>query len=297
MDHEIDRFIRYLATERGLSDNYQLSVQQSLEHFRAWAEGQGMTEVAAVDLSALTRFLAARKDAGVSSGTLRLNLIAVRVFFRFLHRRGLVAADPADGLALPRPERRLPHTLSEAQVGGLIESIDVHVPLGLRDRAIIELFYGSGLRLTELVQAAVHWVDPEARSIRVTGKGGKTRVVPFGTSARDALQVYLARERPRLVNAKSGEEVFLSNRGRRLTSARIWQMLRERAVVAGLDPDLIHPHLLRHSFATHLLAHGADLRVIQEMLGHADIATTQIYTHVDSSRLKEVHRLFHPRGS
>jgi integrase/recombinase XerD len=297
MDHEIDRFIRYLATERGLSDNYQLSVQQSLEHFRAWAEREGVTSVAAVDLATLTRFLAARKERGVSSGTFRLNLIAIRVFFRFLHRRGIIAVDPADGLDLPRPERRLPHTLSEAQIGALIDAIDVGRPLGLRDRAIIELFYGSGLRLTELVRAAVHWVDSEARSIRVTGKGGKTRVIPFGVRARDALQEYLGRERPRLVNPKSGEEVFLSNRGRRLTAARVWQMLRERAIVAGLDPELIHPHLLRHSFATHLLAHGADLRVIQEMLGHADIATTQIYTHIDSTRLKQVHRQFHPRGS
>lgn len=297
MDHEVDRFIRYLATERGLSENYQLSVQQSLEHFRAWAEGQGVVRVGEVDLPLLTRFLAGRKGEGVSPGTLRLNLIALRVFFRFLHRRGFLAEDPADGLDAPRPERRLPHTLSESQVAGLIEAIDPGEPLGLRDRAMIELFYGSGLRLTELVKAPLHGMDLETRAIRVTGKGGKTRVVPFGVPAREALEAYLARERPRLAPPQARDEIFLSNRGRPLTAARVWQMLRERALRAGLDPELIHPHLLRHSFATHLLAHGADLRVIQEMLGHADIATTQIYTHVDSTRLKQVHRQFHPRGT
>ncbi|RFC46669.1 MAG: integrase/recombinase XerD [Verrucomicrobia bacterium] len=297
MEHEIDRFLRYLATERGLSENYQISVQQSLEHFRAWAEGRGVVAVREVDLPTLTRFLADRKERGASSGTLRLNLISLRVFFRFLQRRGFVAEDPADGLDAARPEQRLPHALSESQVQALIEGIDGTQPLGLRDRAIIELFYGSGLRLSELVQAPVHCADLESRIIRVTGKGGKTRVIPFGVRARDALDAYLSRERPALALPRSGDALFLSVRGRTLTPARVWQMLRERAVVAGLDPELIHPHLLRHSFATHLLAHGADLRVIQEMLGHADIATTQIYTHVDSTRLKQVHRQFHPRGT
>ena len=297
MELETDRFIRFLATERGLSDNYQLSVQQSLEHLRAWLESQGITDVCTIDRTHLTKFLAARKESGMSSGTVRLNLIVLRGFFRFLLQRGLIPADPSDGLDLPRLGRTLPRTLSEAEMTSLIEGIDVSKPLGLRDRAIVELFYGSGLRLIELVKAAVHWIDPEARSIRVTGKGGKTRVVPFGTAARDAVQAYLAKERPLLATVRGGDEVFLSNRGRRLTPARLWQMLRERAIAAGLDPELIHPHLLRHSFATHLLAHGADLRVIQEMLGHADISTTQIYTHVDSSRLKQVHRQFHPRGS
>lgn len=297
MDHEIDRFIRFLATERGLSDSYQLSVQQSLEHFRQWAEGEGVVQIGAVDRPLLTRFLAFRKGLGSSAGTLRLNLLALRGFFRFLHRRGRLAKDPSDGLEASRPERHLPRTLSEAQINVLIEAIDVREPLGLRDRAMVELFYGSGLRLMELVRAPLHAVDLDARILRVTGKGGKTRMVPFGGRARDALEAYTLRERPRLAVAKSGDEIFLSKSGRRLTPVRIWQMLRQRALKAGLDPELIHPHLLRHSFATHLLTHGADLRVIQELLGHADISTTQIYTHVDSSRLKQVHRQFHPRGS
>jgi integrase/recombinase XerD len=296
VDAEIDRFIRHLATERGLSDAYQLSVHQSLACFQDWAAGQGLTSVQAVDRPLLSRFLAARAAAGLSPGSLRIQVLALRGWFRFLHRRGLLPSDPAEDLPTPRPERKLPRTLSETEIATLIESVDPRKPLGLRDRAILELIYGSGLRLAELVGAILPEIDLDARSVRVTGKGGKTRIIPFGTSARDALEEYLGRERPVLANPKSGDEVFLSHRGRRLTPARIWQMLRERALGAGLDPDQVHPHLLRHSFATHLLAHGADLRVIQELLGHADIATTQIYTHVDRTRLQEIHRRFHPRG-
>jgi len=296
VDAEIDRFIRHLATERGLSDHYQLSVHQSLACFQEWAAGQGVGTVQEVDRPLLSRFLAARTAQGLSRSTLRINVLALRGWFRFLHQRGILPADPSEDLASARPERKLPRTLSETDMTALLESVDPAKPLGLRDRAILELFYGSGLRLAELVGATLPEIDLDVRSIRVTGKGGKTRIIPFGTRARDALEEYLGRERPVLATSKSGSEIFLSNRGRRLTPARIWQMLRERALGAGLDPDLVHPHLLRHSFATHLLAHGADLRVIQELLGHADIATTQIYTHVDATRLKDVHRQFHPRG-
>ncbi|MEO0447151.1 MAG: tyrosine-type recombinase/integrase, partial [Verrucomicrobiota bacterium] len=175
-------------------------------------------------------------------------------------------------------------------------AMDLRVRLGMRDRTIIELFYSSGLRLTELVQLGIDQVNLEERMIRVQGKGGKVRLVPMGKRAKASLLDYLEKERPALANEGSGHEVFLSNHGRRLTRQRIWQMLKERAAEAGLDPQLIHPHVLRHSFATHLLENGADLRVIQEMLGHADIGTTQMYTHVDAKRLKEVHRTFHPRG-
>lgn len=296
MDHLVDRFIRHLAIERGLSTNYQMSVQQSLQHFVAWAEQQGCRDPQAIRLDGLTRYLAQRKAAGVSPGTLRLNLIALRVFFRFLHRNGWVAADEAEGLVAPKLGRHLPQVLRAEDIESVIEAIDEREPLGLRDRAIIELFYSSGLRLSELVGLAVDQVNLEERMLRVTGKGAKTRLVPMGKRAREALMDYLERERPRLVTPKGCAEVFLSRMGGRLTRQRVWQMLKERAAEAGLDPAVVHPHVLRHSFATHLLGNGADLRVIQEMLGHADIGTTQIYTHVDQGRLKEVHRKFHPRG-
>lgn len=296
MEHLVDRFIRHLAIERGLSTNYQMSVQQSLQHFLQWSEERGCREVRALKLADLTAFLAERKAQEISAGTQRLNLIALRVFFRFLHQRGWVERDEAEGLVAPKLGRHLPRVLRVEDIESVIEAIDERSHLGLRDRAIIELFYSSGLRLSELASIGVDQVNLEERMLRVTGKGAKTRLVPLGKRAKQALMDYLEGERPRLATLKSGGEIFLSQQGNRLTRQRIWQMLKERAVQAGLDPKVLHPHALRHSFATHLLGNGADLRVIQEMLGHADIGTTQIYTHVDHSRLKEVHRRFHPRG-
>ncbi|MFT5465607.1 MAG: integrase/recombinase XerD [Verrucomicrobiales bacterium] len=293
MHTEIDQFIRYLATERGLSDNYQLSTQQSLNQFAVWL---GERSAASVELADLSAFLAYRKGLGIAPATLRLNVIALKLFFRFLHHRERIERDPADGLASPKLDRLLPETLSENDIETLLTGIDTQQLLGLRDRAIIELFYSSGLRLTELVTLTMDAVNVDERLVRVTGKGNKTRIVPLGRRAREALIQYSEEERPRLQKPRSGNEVFLSIRGGQLTRQRVWQMLRERALKAGLDPSRIHPHLLRHSFATHLLSGGADLRVIQEMLGHADISTTQIYTHVDQKRLKQVHRSFHPRA-
>ena len=181
------------------------------------------------------------------------------------------------------------------QIEQLIDNVDTKIPLGLRDHAIIELLYASGLRVSELANARLENFNPEERILRVTGKGNKTRLVPVGRKACEALAAYLSMERPRLVKRRSGSEIFLSARGTKLTTARIWQIVKRISRHSGLEKN-IYPHLLRHSFATHLLGNGADLRIIQEMLGHADISTTQIYTHVDQQRLKAVHRQFHPRA-
>ncbi|MEM1294580.1 MAG: tyrosine recombinase [Verrucomicrobiota bacterium] len=297
MEAAIDQFIRFLATERGLSTNYQLSVQQSLEHFRGWMEKEHqIDEVGEVELHHLTDFLADRKALELASGTLRLNNIALKIFFRFLHQRKMLERDIAESLMSPKMEKHLPGTLNETTIETIIEAIDPEQERGLRDRAMIELFYSSGLRLTELVEATLDAVNLEERLIRVVGKGSKTRIVPLGNKAREALEIYVSTERVLFANRKTGNEIFLSIHGSKLTRQRVWQILRERAVGAGFEPSMIHPHLLRHSFATHLLSNGADLRVIQEMLGHADISTTQIYTHVDGKRLKQVHRQFHPRA-
>lgn len=297
MEAAIDQFIRFLATERGLSDNYQLSIQQSLQHFVKWAEAErDLTAPEAVTTYDLTDFLKVRRESGVQTSTLRLNIIALRLFFRFLHGRQMIPKDVAEPIDTPKLDRHLPGTLGAHEIEAILQAIDTSEKLGLRDLAIIELFYSSGLRLSELADLALNFLYLEERTVRVTGKGRKTRLVPLGTKAQTALAEYLQKERPALEASASGDEVFLSQRGTRLTRQRIWQILRERAHAAGLDPDLVHPHLLRHSFATHLLSNGADLRVIQEMLGHADISTTQIYTHVDSKRLKQIHQLHHPRG-
>ncbi|HXY60759.1 MAG TPA: site-specific tyrosine recombinase/integron integrase [Chthoniobacterales bacterium] len=296
MEAAIDSFIRFLAVERGLSENYQLSTQRSLTEFSDWCVARKkIANPRAVTLPLLSEYLAERKRGGLSASSIKLIVVALKIFFRFLANQGRIGRDPAEPLALPRVERYLPETLNEMQVEQLIDAIDIKLPLGLRDRAMIELLYASGLRISELASARLENFDSAERILRVTGKGNKTRLVPVGRKASEALADYLSLERPNLVKRRTGGEIFLSARGTRLTTARIWQIVKRIARHSGLEKN-IYPHLLRHSFATHLLGNGADLRIIQEMLGHADISTTQVYTHVDQQRLKAVHRQFHPRA-
>ena len=293
----VDSFILHLATERGLSTSYQLLVRGVLEAFSSWLnENTGVREVAGVTTVHLTDYLGARKKTGLAASSARVELIALKIFFRWLNARKFREGDPAEPILPPRQEQHLPDTMNESEVLSLLESVKGTAPLDRRDRAILELFYASGLRLSELVNAKLENLSLEEGWIRVTGKGNKTRLTPVGGGAREALQSYMDHARAELVKPRTTSHIFLSRNGTRLTTVRVWQIVKERAAMAGLDPAKVHPHLLRHSFATHLLNHGADLRVIQEMLGHADIATTQIYTHVDQQRLKEVHRRFHPRA-
>jgi len=296
MSADIEEFLMYLATERGLSESYQLLVQRSLETFSAWLEknapGCGWSEV---DPGRITDFLVWRKRSGLQASSVRIDAVAVRIFYRFLVSRRGWASNPAATLSLPRPEKHLPETLRPDQVRSLLESIGAKDPLGRRDLAMMEILYSSGLRVSELCDARLENIDLDAGFIRVTGKGKKTRLVPLGKPAAAALRAYLERERPGLVSKKTGGEIFLSVRGRKLTPPRIRQLLKRYAARAGLDAN-VYPHLMRHSFATHLLGGGADLRIIQELLGHADISTTQIYTHVDQSGLQAVIKKFHPRA-
>jgi integrase/recombinase XerD len=296
MEQQIDDFIRFLAVERGLSDNYQLSTRRSLTEFAAWcAAAKEVTQAKDVTLPMISAYLAHRKRSGLSASSIKLIVVALKVFYRFLDGKGALNRDPTETLTLPRIERYLPETLNEMQVEQLIESVPTNQPRGLRDRAMIELLYASGLRISELANARLENLNFEERIVRVTGKGNKTRLVPVGRKACEALATYISAERPKLVKRRSGSEIFLSARGTKLTTVRIWQIVKERARHSGLEMN-IYPHLLRHSFATHLLGNGADLRIIQEMLGHADISTTQVYTHVDQQRLKAVHHKFHPRA-
>jgi integrase/recombinase XerD len=296
VEHEIEAFIRFLAVERGLSENYQLSTQRSLTEFAQWcAKKRNIDNPVEVTLPLISEYLADRKRSGLAASSIKLIIIALKIFCRFLAGNGTIESDPTHGIALPRIERYLPETLNELQVEQLIEGIDTKVPLGLRDRAIVELLYASGLRISELASARLENLNFEERILRMTGKGNKTRLVPVGRKACDAIAAYLSMERPKLVKRRSPSEIFLSERGTKLTTARIWQIVKRISRSSGLEQN-IYPHLLRHSFATRLLSNGADLRIIQEMLGHADISTTQVYTHVDQQRLKAVHRQFHPRA-
>lgn len=292
----IDQFLLYLATERGLSENYQLSTRRSLEEFANWAaKRKELTEPGQVQSAHLSDYLAHEKERGLAPASLKLIVVALKVFFRFLKMRGLIERDPAELLSLPRMIRYLPETLNINQVNQLLQVNLRGRPFPHRDRAMLELLYASGLRISELTGARLENLNLEDRVIRVIGKGSKTRLVPIGRRACDAIAGYLAKERGSLVSKKTGNQVFLSRHGKKLTTERVWQIVKEIAQLAGLESN-VYPHLLRHSFATHLLANGADLRIIQELLGHADISTTQIYTHVEQSRLKSIHKRFHPRG-
>jgi integrase/recombinase XerD len=296
VEQKIDSFIRFLAVERGLSENYQLSTRRSLTEFAAWCgSARGITNTREVTLPLISEYLGVRKRSGLSASSIKLIVVALKIFFRFFTSKGALERDPSETLTLPRIERYLPETLNELQVEQLIESVETKPPLGLRNRAMIELLYASGLRISEMANARLENFDPNERILRVTGKGNKMRLVPVGRKACDALAAYISTERPKLVKRRTGSEIFLSSRGMKLTTARIWQIVKECARRSGLEAN-IYPHLLRHSFATHLLSNGADLRIIQEMLGHADISTTQVYTHVDQQRLKAVHHKFHPRA-
>lgn len=290
----VEQFVLYLAAERGLSVNYQLSVRQSLEPLLRFLEERGVA-IPAVEEGDLSAFLG-EMGQRLAPSSLRVASVHVRIFFRFLFSRQLIGKDPAMFLDNVRMGRTIPETLPEGLVARLLESVPLdEAPFGARDRAILEMLYGSGLRVSELTNLRNEQVDEQEKFIRVTGKGGKTRFVPLGSSAMECLSVYRRKARGMLLGDRRSPYVFLNRRGGRLTRERIRQILKERAEQAGIA-EHVFPHIMRHSFATHLLENGADLRVIQELLGHADLATTQVYTHVEQKRLIELHRRFHPRG-
>lgn len=286
----------YLATERGLSAAYQLSVRQSLDALNLWSEKKGLCHPSQISTDKLSGFLTARRKSGLSASSQRILVVHLKIFFRFLVSRHGMTHDPAEALLAPKQPSKLPETLSAEHLRALLSSIDPAKPLGKRDLAMMELFYSSGLRLSELCNARFEHLDEDDAILRVTGKGNKTRLVPVGDRALQAIAHYLVSERPELVKSgKTSSHLFLSIRGGPLSPDRVRQIVKSRAEQAGL-PHKIYPHLLRHSFATHLLEGGADLRVIQELLGHADISTTQIYTHLDQKHLVQTHKNHHPRA-
>ncbi len=283
----------FLATERGLSNNYQLLVRRNLEKFSNWLND--IKQLDSITTDDLSEYLSKRKKEGLAASSIRQNVVSLKIFFRFLCNNKILSEDIAEGLFSPKPEQLLPKTINQKDVKQLLESIETSDPLGMRDRALIELLYSSGLRLGEIMEALLENLYLEEGHIRVTGKGNKTRIVPIGKKALEEINNYLDKGRKKLVNSKSTSHIFLSIRGKKLSPSRIWQIVKERSKRAHIKSP-IHPHQLRHSFATHLLSGGADLRIIQELLGHADISTTQTYTHVDEKGLKKVHKKFHPRG-
>ncbi len=296
MNHNIVEFLAFGRLEKGLADNTLTAYESDLLQFAAFLDEHGIRTWETVRRDDILDFLDAGQGDGLASSSIARKLVTVKVFFRHLLQERITQTNVTEVMDSPRLWRLLPDHLSEAEVRKLLSVRHRgNDPLQQRNRTIIELMYASGLRVSELTSLRSDEVKFEQSLLRITGKGEKTRIVPFGWAAHKLLKSYLKSVRPALLKSGNYPEVFLSRNGRPLTRARIWMIVKERARLAGIRKS-ISPHTLRHSFASHLLANGADLRIIQEMLGHADIVTTQIYTHVDQSRIMSIHRAFHPRS-
>jgi integrase/recombinase XerD len=301
----VEDFLQYLRHERGQAEHTQRTYAALLNKFVAWAGEQGLTDWKAVELRHLMSFLDHERKRALanqpkestrrlSSESVYLEIAALRAFYRFAEAEKLLPANVAEYLSLPRRWQRLPKALTSQEIEKLLTPETPETPHNLCDQAVLELAYASGLRLAELRGARLEHLHLDAGFINVIGKGNKERVVPLGRKAVAALKRYIDTARPQLVRPRSPGTIFLTKRGTPFAPVTLWLRLKQRVRRAGIARN-VTPHMLRHSFATHLLEHGADLRVIQELLGHASIATTEVYTHVTGSRLREVHRKYHPR--
>jgi len=306
MQNLVEDFLQYLRHERGQSENTARTYAALLGKFTNWAEKQKITAWTQVELKHLMAFLqyersrpledeSQKTNLRMSSESVYLEIAALRAFYKFAENEKMLPVNVAENLSLPRRWKRLPKALSNAEIDQLLKPGSADTPESLCAQAILELAYASGLRLSELKNIRLEQLHLDAGFINVIGKGNKERVVPVGQKAIAALNQYLGTGRPKLVTGKSPANVFLTQRGTPFAAVTLWRRIKERAAKSGIERN-ITPHMLRHSFATHLLEHGADLRVIQEMLGHANISTTEIYTHVTGDRLRDIHRKFHPRA-
>ena len=292
---QLDRFGDYLTLEQGTSPRTLEAYRRDVERLVDYTRTKGGLSPVDITSRMLREFIYHLKDVGLAPSSIRRNISAVRTYFRFLLSDGVVARDPSERLETPKRWRTLPDVLTVDEVTRLISSPTLDDPLAFRDRAMLELAYGAGLRVSEWISLGVRDVLLEDKLVRVFGKGSKERLVPIGRSAIGAVATYVRELRPRLEKGAGKGVLFLNARGEPLTRMGAWKILRKHVDRAGITKD-VSPHTLRHSFATHLLEGGADLRAVQEMLGHADISTTQIYTHVDREYLRQVHRQYHPRA-
>jgi len=290
----IDVFLNYLSVERGLSRNTITSYRRDLETFLDYLKRQQINSLDKTDREQITSFLLELKQGGLSANSIARKLAAIKTFYRFLVREKIIRQDPTGVLESPKLWKKIPETLSVEEVEALIAQPDVRKRGGLRDRAILESLYATGMRVSELSQLAIDNVNLGVGFVRCLGKGNKERIIPLGRKAADCLKKYIERERPHFAKKRSTNILFLTRLNKGISRQSIWKMIRKYARQARIKKE-IRPHILRHSFATHLLEGGADLRSVQAMLGHSDISTTQVYTHINKDRLKAIHRKFHPR--
>ncbi len=291
----VERFLDAMWMERGLSENTLASYRNDLIKLLTWMEQQRY-RLDFISLSGLQEYQSYLVDSDYKQTSRARMLSAIRRLFQYLHREKVRADDPSALLVSPKLPQRLPKDISEDQVDALLDAPDPNDPVELRDKAMLELLYATGLRVTELVSLTMENVSLRQGVVRVTGKGGKERLVPMGENAVDWIETFIQQGRPALLGETSSDVVFPSKRARQMTRQTFWHRIKYYAVIAGIDTDQLSPHVLRHAFATHLLNYGADLRVVQMLLGHSDLSTTQIYTHVATERLKQIHSQHHPRA-
>lgn len=288
----IEQFLDAVWMEEGLSENTLAAYGSDLRIFAQWLKNKSMLEA---DTAVLSKFLASRYQDGIGNRSSARILSSLRRFYGYHIRENHISIDPTALIESPHIGRPLPHSLTENDVDLLLAAPDTNTPLGFRDKTMLEMLYATGLRVSELVNLRLDQVSLRQGVVRITGKGNKERLVPVGEEAMSWLEKYLGTTRPSILSGRQSNFIFLTTRGESMTRQAFWHIIKRHAQVAGISKTL-SPHTLRHAFATHLLNHGADLRVVQLLLGHSDLSTTQIYTHIARERLKELHTLYHPRG-
>ncbi len=295
MEQRLDQFLHYLIVEKGLSKNTIEAYSHDLTRFLGYLREKGPTHLRDIGKFDVRGFLLSLKRKNLSTKSIGRDLSAIRTFFRFLIQEGILETNPIEDLESPKAAKTLPVILSLKEIEQILEQPDLHTPLGIRDRAMLEMLYATGMRVSELTHLPTHQVNLEGGYVLLYGKGSKERIVPLGSEAMNWVTLYLRSARGILAKRKESPFLFINRSGRGMSRQGFWKNLKDYARKAGLRKR-ITPHLLRHSFASHLLERGADLRSVQMMLGHVDISTTQIYTHVTGERLKKIHKQYHPRG-
>jgi len=295
MKKYIEEFINYLAVERGLAHNTILAYQRDLAKYSSYLSKKGIKTIEKIVKDHITGYMFDQKEKGLSANSICRNLAAIKMFHRFLVRERLIQVNPSNLIETPKIWKRVPDVLTTAEIESMIKASGGKNWQSVRDKAILELFYASGMRVSELSNLKIENVNCELGYVRCIGKGQKERIIPIGRRAVEAVQKYNEEVRDRLSKDKMNYSLFLSRLGKKISRQSLWKIIKQYAKKAKVKKE-IKPHTLRHSFATHLLEHGADLRSVQEMLGHSDISTTQIYTHVDKERLRTIHKEYHPRG-
>jgi len=295
MQDYIDIFLNYLSVEKGLSSNTLSAYKRDLLFFKEYLKERGIGSLTSIKKEDIHNFMLKQKESNLSSNSISRRLSALKAFYRFLLRERLISFDPTETIESPKIWKKIPQTLNIEEIEKIILQPNLKTKIGIRDRAILDTLYATGMRVSEIVNLKLDDVNLEMGFLRCVGKGNKERIIPLGKYATEAIKRYLKETRNYLLGKKDSDLLFISRLGKKISRQALWKMIKKYARMAKIKKP-VRPHIIRHSFATHLLERGADLRSVQELLGHSDISTTQIYTHIDHNRLKLIHKKFHPRA-